>query len=93
MEKYSPKIFKTKVLGEPTAVLCGVAGHKFVATNEGRLFAAWRPHSMQKLFRSSYQKAASDLIPKQTEAHIYKAPGFLRAEALVKYVEITDSLV
>ncbi|XP_061993301.1 beta-amyrin 28-monooxygenase-like [Rosa rugosa] len=93
MKKYSSKIFKTKILGEPTVVLCGTAGHKFVASNEEKLFVAWRPHSMQKLFRSSYQKAASTVIPRQIEKHVVRAPGFLRAEALVGYVGGMDSMV
>lgn len=38
MKKYSPKIFRTKIFGEPTVVLCGVAGHKFLASNEASLF-------------------------------------------------------
>ncbi|KAL6208268.1 hypothetical protein ACLB2K_019219 [Fragaria x ananassa] len=93
MKKYSSKIFKTKILGEPTVVLCGTAGHKFVAANEEKLFVAWRPHSMQKLFRSSYQKAASTVIPRQSEKHVVTAPGFLKAEALVRYVGGMDSMV
>ncbi|KAL6202481.1 hypothetical protein ACLB2K_026189 [Fragaria x ananassa] len=93
MKKYSSKIFKTKILGEPTVVLCGTAGHKFVASNEDKLFAAWRPHSMQRLFRSSYQKAASTVIPRISEMHVSRAPGFLRAEALVGYVGQMDAMV
>ncbi|PRQ36626.1 putative cytochrome P450 [Rosa chinensis] len=93
MKKYSSKIFKTKILGERTVVLCGTAGHKFVASNEEKLFAAWRPHSMQKLFRSSYQKAASIIMPRQMEKHVSHAPGFLRAEALVGYVAAMDFMV
>ncbi|PON68442.1 Cytochrome P450, E-class, group I [Parasponia andersonii] len=93
MRKYSPKIFKTKILGEKTVVLCGTSGHKFVASNEEKLFLAWRPHSMQKLFRSSYQKVNSAAIPRQAEVQIMKAPGFLRPESLFKYVEVMDSLV
>ncbi|PRQ40229.1 putative cytochrome P450 [Rosa chinensis] len=93
MKKYSSKIFKTKILGEPTVVLCGTAGHKFVASNEEKLFVAWRPHSMQKLFHSSYQKAASTVIPRQIKKHVARAPGFLRAEALVSYVGGMDSMV
>ncbi|KAM5578316.1 beta-amyrin 28-monooxygenase-like [Rosa sericea] len=93
MKKYSSKIFKTKILGERTVVLCGTAGHKFVASNEEKLFAAWRPHSMQKLFRSSYQKAASTIMLRQMEKHVSQAPGFLRAEALVGYVAAMDSMV
>lgn len=93
MEKYSSKIFKTNVLGEPTVVLCGLEGHKFVASNELNLFHVWRPQSMQKLFRSSYQKASSAAIPRRTEKQIHRAPGFLQVDALVRYAETMSSLV
>ncbi|KAF3432238.1 hypothetical protein FNV43_RR26977 [Rhamnella rubrinervis] len=93
MKKYSTKIFKTNILGEPTVVLCGAAGHKFVASNEDKLFIAWRPQSMQKLFRSSYQKASSAVVPRTTEKQIIRAPGFLRVNALVGYLAAMDFMV
>lgn len=52
MKKYSPHVFKTKILGEKTAVICGPAGNKFLFANEQKLVVAWRPHPMQKLYRS-----------------------------------------
>lgn len=93
MKKYSSKIFKTRVLGENMVVLCGTAGHKFVAANEEKLFIAWRPESMQKLFRSSYQKDAKAPQSRKAETQITKAPGFIKPEALVKYAEAMDAIV
>ncbi|KAH7516268.1 beta-amyrin 28-monooxygenase [Ziziphus jujuba] len=95
MKKYSSKIFKTNILGEPVVVLCGTAGHKFIATNELQLFLAWRTQPMQKLFRSSTQNHSNNsrLIPRQTETQIVRAPGFLKADALAPYVGIMDSQV
>lgn len=90
MTRYHPAIFKTKILGEPTVVLCGSSGNKFLASNEEKLFTGWRPHSMQKLFRSSYQKAASAAMPREVEVQVFRAPGFLRPEALVRYIEKMD---
>ena len=58
MKKYSPHVFKTKILGEKTAVICGPAGNKFLSANEQKLVVAWRPHPMQKLYRS-YKNTAS----------------------------------
>ncbi|KAF5768546.1 putative cytochrome P450 [Helianthus annuus] len=46
----SPLVFKTLLLGERMAVLCGPAGNKFVFGNENKLVAAWWPLPMRKLF-------------------------------------------
>ncbi|KAI4303645.1 hypothetical protein MLD38_039250 [Melastoma candidum] len=98
MRKYSPDIFKTRILGEDTAVICGPNGHKFLFSNEHKLFTAFRPHSMQRLFRS-YKAAAPPPPPVPAaaekpvideEAKVLKAPGFLKPEALVRYLGMMD---
>ncbi|CAN6549551.1 unnamed protein product [Malus baccata var. baccata] len=93
MKKHSPKVFKTYILGEPTAVFCGNSGHKFIASNEEKLFLSWRPQSTQKLFRSSYQKVASKHTPRVDTVHVKSSPGFLKTEALVQHTEKMDSMV
>ncbi|KAF8413452.1 hypothetical protein HHK36_001439 [Tetracentron sinense] len=93
MRKYSPEVFKTKILGEETAVICGPAGNKFLFANEQKLVSAWRPHSMQKLFRS-YQAAAPAPAPipnsREAETKILRSPGFLKPEALMRYLGKMD---
>ncbi|KAJ9140914.1 hypothetical protein P3X46_031505 [Hevea brasiliensis] len=89
MKKYSPDIFKTKILGEKTAVICGPNGHKFLFSNEQKLFTVFRPHSMQKLFRSYQAKAPA---PSENEAKILRSPAFLKPEALVRYLGKMDSI-
>ena len=91
MQRYSPLIFKTKILGEKTAVICGPQGHKFLFTNEQKYFTAFRPHSMQKMFRS-YQAAAPEPIPRDQEAKVLRSPGFLKPEALMRYLGKMDSI-
>lgn len=93
MKKYSSKAFKTKVFGEPTVVLCGVDGNKFIASNEEKLFVGWRPPATQKLFRSTYQTDASASTPRETEMQVFRAPGYLRPEALVKYLEKMEPII
>lgn len=92
MEKYSPEIFKTNILGEKTAVICGPNGNKFLFSNEQKLFTAFRPHSMQKLFRSN--NAAPNTPPREMtrdeEAKVLRQPGFLKAEALVRFLGKMD---
>jgi cytochrome P450 len=97
MNKYSPEVFKTKILGEETAVICGPSGHKFLFSNEQKLFTAFRPHSMQKIFRphqagAQISRAAEAQISRAAEAKILKSPGFLKPEALVRYLGKMDSI-
>ncbi|XP_030471307.1 beta-amyrin 28-monooxygenase-like [Syzygium oleosum] len=89
MAKYSPDIFKTRILGEDTAVICGPNGHKFLFSNEQRYFTAFRPHSMQMIFRS-HKKAAPP--PGKEEEKILRSPGFLKPEALVRYLGKMDTI-
>ncbi|KAA8527154.1 hypothetical protein F0562_008617 [Nyssa sinensis] len=93
MKKYSPKVFKTKVYGEATAVLCGAAAHKFITANEEKLFRVWRPYSLQKLFRAPFLPNASATIPRETMVKVTRAPGFIKTEALVGYLGKMDLMV
>nr|AHF22082.1 CYP716D22 [Artemisia annua] len=43
-------VFKTSLLGDYMAVLCGPAGNKFLFGNENKLVAAWWPLPVRKLF-------------------------------------------
>ncbi|KAJ6417601.1 hypothetical protein OIU84_003348 [Salix udensis] len=91
MKKYSADIFKTRILGEETAVICGPGGNKFLFSNEQKLFTAFRPHAMQKIFRS-YQAAAPAQISREAESKILRSPGFLKPEALVRFLGKMDSI-
>ncbi|XP_059669280.1 beta-amyrin 28-monooxygenase-like [Cornus florida] len=93
MKKYSPKVFKTKLHGEPTVVLCGPAGHKFITVNEEKLFRTWRPYSLQKLFRAPFLPDTKVVIPRETLVHVTKAPGFIKTDALIEYAGKMDSMI
>ncbi|KAJ9547201.1 hypothetical protein OSB04_019744 [Centaurea solstitialis] len=87
MKTYSPDIFKTTILGEKTAVICGPAGHKFLFSNEHKIFTVFRPHSMQALFRS-YKKTSSP----PNDTNILRQPGFLKPEALMGFLGAMDHI-
>lgn len=94
MKKYSPDIFKTKILGEKTAVICGPNGHKFLFSNEQKYFASFRPHPMQYIFRSYRTKAAAAQPPEvpRDETKVLRQPGFLKPEALIRFLGEMDSM-
>ncbi|KAI3450917.1 hypothetical protein Pfo_007582 [Paulownia fortunei] len=48
-EKYKSQVFKTSLMGEHMAVLCGPAGNKFLFSNENKLVTVWWPSSVRKL--------------------------------------------
>ncbi|KAK6140542.1 hypothetical protein DH2020_025719 [Rehmannia glutinosa] len=49
MKKYNTQIFKTSLLGESIAVLCGPTGNKLLFSNENKLVTVWWPASVRKL--------------------------------------------
>ncbi|XP_059295046.1 beta-amyrin 28-monooxygenase-like [Lycium ferocissimum] len=88
MKKYSPDIFKTKIMGEKTVVICGPNGHKFLFSNEEKLFTPFRTYSMQRIFRS-YQSKHSPR-PSSQSTGVIRQPGFLKPEALGRYLGKMD---
>ncbi|XP_030474876.1 beta-amyrin 28-monooxygenase-like [Syzygium oleosum] len=93
MRRYSSTVFKTKILGEKVAVFCGPAGNKFIFSNEQKLVTEWRPHSMQKLMRSYEAKspAPPPTNPNDSKTKVLRQPGFLKPEALSRFMEQMDS--
>ncbi|KAJ4950880.1 hypothetical protein NE237_027712 [Protea cynaroides] len=53
MQKYSSLVFKTSLIGKPTAVFCGAEGNKFLFSNENKAVVTWSPSPLQNLFPSS----------------------------------------
>ncbi|KAF5177901.1 Beta-amyrin 28-monooxygenase, partial [Thalictrum thalictroides] len=88
MQMFSPKIFKTSLLGQTVAVLCGPAGNKFLFSNENKLVKAWYPTSVDKIFPSSVKESGSE------EAARFRKmlPAFVNAEALQRYAATIDSI-
>ena len=86
-KKHSSEIFKTKLLGEPTVVLCGPGANKFVSNNEPKLVKVWYLKTQQMLFNLPDQTHAKT-VPKQAAltAAPVKILGFLKPEGLVRYM-------
>ncbi|KAJ6372839.1 hypothetical protein OIU76_027216 [Salix suchowensis] len=86
--KYSSQVFKTNLLGEPAAVLCGAAGNKFLFSNENKLVVAWWPDSVNKIFPSSLQTSSKEEAKKMRKL----LPLFMKPEALQRYIGIMDTV-
>ncbi|KAL0365818.1 UNVERIFIED_CONTAM: Beta-amyrin 28-monooxygenase [Sesamum radiatum] len=90
MEKYSPEVFQTSLLGERMAVFCGAQGNKFLFTNENKLLTSWLPKTIKKAllfpeFVDSNLKQVSAL--KHSFHH-----DILKPEALKQYIPVMDAL-
>nr|DAD38719.1 TPA_asm: hypothetical protein HUJ06_013041 [Nelumbo nucifera] len=88
MAKFSKEIFKTSLLGENTAVVCGPNGNKFLFSNENKLVTAWWPRSVDKIFPSSTQTSSKEEAKKMRKL----LPQFLKPEALHRYIGIMDTI-
>ncbi|XP_059658363.1 beta-amyrin 6-beta-monooxygenase-like [Cornus florida] len=90
MNKYSPQVFQTSLLGEKMAVFCGASGNKFLFSNETKLLTSWWPQSMKKalLFPSFVENSLKEVTAlKRGFLH-----EILKPEALKHYIPIMDSM-
>ncbi|KAK3030572.1 hypothetical protein RJ639_039450 [Escallonia herrerae] len=86
MNKYSSKVFKTSLIGQPMAILCGPEGNKFLFSNEKKLVQVWFPGWSNKIFPKSH-----DVSNNEDFINIRRMlPLFLKADSLQKYVGIMD---
>ncbi|CAK9155522.1 unnamed protein product [Ilex paraguariensis] len=87
MKKYSSEIFKTSLIGERMAVLCGAAGNKFLFSNENRHVVSWWPQTHEKIML--FKQASTIGESKKVRGYL---PEFLRPDNLRKYVEVMDCM-
>ncbi|KAI3790646.1 hypothetical protein L2E82_03847 [Cichorium intybus] len=87
MSKFSPRVFRTSLLLEDTAVFCGAQGNKFLFSNEHKLVQGWWPTSVNKIFPSTNNNSKLQAIKMRK-----LLPNFFKAEALHRYVPIMDAV-
>ena len=87
--KYSSDFFKTNILGEPTVILSGPNGNKFLSLSEPRLVKVWYLKTQRKFFnilsQPPQQAAKSNSTP-------IKILGFFKPEGLMKYMGKIESI-
>lgn len=87
MDKYKTPVFKTSLMGEPVAVLCGPAGNKFLFGNENKLVQVWWPTSTRKLLGNCLSTSVGDEA-KQTRKML---SPFVSPDALMRlYIKAVD---
>ncbi|KAK2982553.1 hypothetical protein RJ640_008176 [Escallonia rubra] len=89
MNKYSEKVFKTSLLGQPMAILCGAEGNKFLFSNEKKLVQVWFSSSFDKIFPKTENTTNT-----QDYKRVRKMlPSFLKVDTLGKYVGTMDMVM
>jgi cytochrome P450 family 26 subfamily A len=84
--KYSSETFKTNLFLQPVVMLNGVAGNKFLFSNENRLDETWWPEFVNKIFPSAVETS-----PKEESKRMRRLfPPFLKPEALRRYIGTMD---
>lgn len=87
IEKYHSNVFKTSIVGEPMAMLCGTAGNKFLFTNSNKLVTTWWPSSVSKLLGPCISTIGGDEAMQMRKMISY----FFSPDAFVKlYVKTMD---
>ncbi|XAR62654.1 hypothetical protein NMG60_11017500 [Bertholletia excelsa] len=90
MNKFSPEVFRTSLMGEKMAVVCGPAGNKFIFSNENKLFASWLPLSLKRvLVFPSHSENSKEEISALKRNFMHE---ILKPDALRHYIPIMDSM-
>ncbi|KAF5958170.1 hypothetical protein HYC85_005395, partial [Camellia sinensis] len=89
IHKYSSKVFRTSLLGEPMAMLCGAEGNKFLFSDEGKFVKAWFPSAITKIFPKSHNESIQESTTKVRKM----LQPFLKPDALHNYVVVMDKVM
>ncbi|KNA13824.1 hypothetical protein SOVF_113240 [Spinacia oleracea] len=87
MIKYSPDVFRTSIIGEKVAVLCGPSANKFIFSNENKLFKFWLPPSVAAIL-SVTNIDTNSLSSRLVTEELHK---FLKLDSMQHLVPIMDS--
>ncbi|XP_027150422.1 dammarenediol 12-hydroxylase-like [Coffea eugenioides] len=89
MNKYSSKVFRTSLIGQPMVILCSAEGNKFLFSNERKLVQVWWPSTMDKIFPKSDHRPSSEHSNRLRKL----LPFILKTDVLREYVGIMDAVM
>ncbi|CAI9116563.1 OLC1v1017746C1 [Oldenlandia corymbosa var. corymbosa] len=87
--KYSSKIFRTSLMGQPMAVFCDAEGNKFLFSNENKYFKHWWPSTVDKLFPKSNKKPNTE----HTKLLRKLLTFVLKRDVLREYISTMDAVM
>ncbi|KAI6685626.1 hypothetical protein NL676_031539 [Syzygium grande] len=87
-EQVQLPVFKTSLLGEQMAILCGPAGNEFLFSNESKKVALWWPSSVGKLMGRCLVSKAGDEVRSDKKMFM----SFFNLEALIRSVGVIDEV-
>ncbi|CAI9103575.1 OLC1v1002086C1 [Oldenlandia corymbosa var. corymbosa] len=90
MQNYSKEVFKTSMLGEKVAVVCGSPGNKFAFFSGSNFLLPWIPYPVSKLF--DWLDSDGRLIKEFYTKGRHFLHEIMRYEALKHYIPIMDSM-
>ncbi|KAK2992611.1 hypothetical protein RJ640_015967 [Escallonia rubra] len=95
MKNYSSKVFRTSLIGQPTAILCGPEGNKFLFSNEKKLVQVWIPSYFDKIFPKvdNADSGVASSNTEQTKLIRKQLPAVLKLENLVSYIGTMDAVM
>ncbi|GAB2228287.1 hypothetical protein Drorol1_Dr00010118 [Drosera rotundifolia] len=88
MSRFSPRVFKTSLLGEPTMVFCGPQGHKHLFSNENKLVNSWLPNSVNKLIPLEDNETLEERSKLLRKAVV----DMIRPECFSRYAKVMDTI-
>lgn len=91
MQRYSPEVFRTSLMGEEMAIFCGAQGNKFVFTSENKLLTSWLPKSIKRVF--VYPGLEDGNLNEQSALLRSFQHEILKPEALKQYIPKMDAMV
>ncbi|KAK3021177.1 hypothetical protein RJ639_045555 [Escallonia herrerae] len=95
MKNYSAEVFRTSLIGQPTAILCGPEGNKFLFSNEKKLVQVWIPSYLDKIFPKvdNADSGVASSNTEQTKLIRKQLPAVLKLENLVSYIGTMDAVM
>ncbi|KAK2992613.1 hypothetical protein RJ640_015969 [Escallonia rubra] len=95
MKNYSTKVFRTSLLGQPMAMLCGPEGNKFLFSNENKLVTLWYPAYLDKIFPKvdNADSGVTSTTNKQIKEIRKQLPAVLKLEHMINHVGMMDTVM